>query len=371
MKWFFKINWLIQLVVGIGLFTLSFLIENQVLQAFLNAPMIALFLALMLELGKAMAIIWHRYLGIRNPQHYNFLTRILSSMFRGGLVILSLLCSLLFLAQQLDRPYLQEVRSQALQHIDTDLKTQQQRLQTEQADRLQTLRSRQDTEYTQTKQAIDMRTKQLEEWLHNEMNNVVGGVFKGPRYQEFEQQLNQHRNNGEQQLTRLAAMHDQQRLDLHNSLQTMQGNTLLQLEKAAQHKRDSVLTNDYATDERVNNGLIVAFLKVSESVFDLSVEPMQFVFAFSILLSGLMELGIVLAFDTVTVAILPRLSRKQIADLEDDALHKELDEFADKELKHHVSAVSRVKKASDHVMDKLRQYMNGDPDNDPPEGHLV
>ncbi len=38
MKWFFKINWLIQLVVGIGLFTLSFLIENQVLQAFMNAP---------------------------------------------------------------------------------------------------------------------------------------------------------------------------------------------------------------------------------------------------------------------------------------------------------------------------------------------
>ncbi len=371
MKWFFKINWLIQLVVGIGLFMLSFLIENQVLQAFLNTPMIALFLALMLELGKAMAIIWHRYLGLRNPQHYNALTRTLSTLFRGGLVVLSVLCSLLYLAQQLDRPYLQQVRDQALQHIDADFKSQQLRLQAEQADRLATLRTRQQNEYAQTKQAINARTEQLQGWLHTEMNNVVGGVFKGPRYQEFERQLNQHLARSEQQLTRLAATHTQQRSDLHNSLQALQGNTLLTLQKDAQLQRDTVLTNDFASDERVNHRLIVAFLNVSESVFELTVEPMQFVFAFSILLSGLMELGIILAFDTITVAILPRLSRQQVADLQDESRHQELDEFADQELQHHESVVNRVKKASDQIIGKARQYMNSAPDTDPQDGHPV
>lgn len=236
MKWFFKINWLIQLVVGIGLFTLSFLIENQVLQAFLNAPLIALFLALMLEIGKAMAIIWHRYLRIRNAHHYSVVMRTLSSVFRGGLVLLSLLCSLLcsllYLAQQLDRPYLQQVRSQALQQIESDLDQQQQRLQAEQVDRLATLRARQQNEYTQTKAVINTRTAQLESWLHAEMNNVIGGVFKGPRYLEFEQQLTQHREKSEQQLIALATRHEQERADSHTSLQALQGSTLLQLQSA-------------------------------------------------------------------------------------------------------------------------------------------
>ncbi len=56
---FFRTSWMIQLLVGIGLFSVSFVIENQIMQAFLSAPLLALCLAITLELGKAVAIIWH------------------------------------------------------------------------------------------------------------------------------------------------------------------------------------------------------------------------------------------------------------------------------------------------------------------------
>jgi hypothetical protein len=55
-NYFFRINWLMQLLVGMGLFIVSFTIQNQTIQAFLATP------ALALETGKTFAIIWHRYM---------------------------------------------------------------------------------------------------------------------------------------------------------------------------------------------------------------------------------------------------------------------------------------------------------------------
>jgi hypothetical protein len=57
---FFRVTWVLQLLVGVALFAVSLLIENRVLHAFFAAPVIALTLAVALELGKAAAIVWHR-----------------------------------------------------------------------------------------------------------------------------------------------------------------------------------------------------------------------------------------------------------------------------------------------------------------------
>ena len=76
---FFRITWTIQLLVGIALFSVSFLIENQVLQSFFSAPAIALTLTAALEFGKAVAIVWHRYLSQSGAAGYPAATRAFSS----------------------------------------------------------------------------------------------------------------------------------------------------------------------------------------------------------------------------------------------------------------------------------------------------
>lgn len=132
---FFRLGWLIQLAVGVTLFTVSFLIENQVLQAFFAAPGIALTLAVALEAGKAMAIVWHRYMTYRDRlldeparlarrggpvapvgaiPEYPADTRLISGGFRLGLVVLSMTCSVLFLGVQLDRPNLEAAKAEGL-----------------------------------------------------------------------------------------------------------------------------------------------------------------------------------------------------------------------------------------------------------------
>ncbi|MCI5212120.1 MAG: hypothetical protein D3910_25825, partial [Candidatus Electrothrix sp. ATG2] len=59
---FFKGSWLVQLIVGIGLFACSFFLEYRVLRSFFSPQPLALLLAVTLECGKISAIIWHYYL---------------------------------------------------------------------------------------------------------------------------------------------------------------------------------------------------------------------------------------------------------------------------------------------------------------------
>lgn len=60
---FFPLTWFMQLSVGIALFLLSCWIEIQVFQFFFpDSGWLAVILAVALEVGKALAIIWNRYL---------------------------------------------------------------------------------------------------------------------------------------------------------------------------------------------------------------------------------------------------------------------------------------------------------------------
>jgi len=132
---FFRLGWIVQLLVGVALFSVSFLIENLVLKSFFAAPLIALTLAAALELGKAAAIVWHRYLSLSTGGGYPWATRIFSMLFRFGLLGLSVVCSLLYFGVQLDRPNLEAVRATELAAVDKELQERLGRLDAEQKNR--------------------------------------------------------------------------------------------------------------------------------------------------------------------------------------------------------------------------------------------
>lgn len=93
---FFKLSWSIQLIVGIAFFSASLIIEGLVLQSMLAIPLLAWFIAIVLELGKAAAIVWHRYLVVQVETPYPGSTRFASASFRLGLLFVSTVCSLMF-----------------------------------------------------------------------------------------------------------------------------------------------------------------------------------------------------------------------------------------------------------------------------------
>lgn len=184
---FFKGSWLVQLIVGIGLFTCSFFLEYQVLSSFFSPQPLALLLAVTLECGKISAIIWHYYLHHLSEHEYPPPVRLTSLCFRLGLVFLSLLCSMLFLSARLDRPGLEKVRTAELEAVE-----QRHKERLAEAERL--YNARKDTAQAgqeQKRKAIQeqwgQRIQQLESLLLQEMGNTVRGKFRGPRYEEFAQ----------------------------------------------------------------------------------------------------------------------------------------------------------------------------------------
>ncbi len=354
---FFRASWMTQLLVGIGLFSVSVFIENQVMQGFLSAPMMALCLTMTLEIGKAVAIIWHRYMVMR-PGLYPLSTRIASGVFRIGLVVLSLLCSLLFLADHLDRPHLESVRTVDLQHVQTQFINAIEHLDSQIANQQTVLQNKQKDEINTIRQSHTPRIKQLQTALSNEMSNVVNGTFKGPRYKEYERLLNDETMALASDLDTTSARHLQETevFDL-----TLRKETTLARKAAvekSERQREVLMMKDYAVDERVNDSRIVAFLKITESILNKDFLPLQFVFIFSILLSVLMEIGIVLAFDTVTVAMMPALQAQHKAAVEKEILKSEVAGAAEREGIRHESEMQRVAKRADRTIEEAESMVD-------------
>ncbi|PWQ98143.1 hypothetical protein [Leucothrix pacifica] len=358
---FFRLSWIVQLLVGICLFTVSFLIEKQVLEAFIATPMLALLLAGSLELGKAVAIIWHRYMSHQPMTHYPGSVRLTSNVFRMGLVLLSMLCSLLFLSDNLDRPNLESVRESETKRQENQLNKYLSRIEKQNSTKLATLQKSLQSEYEHLDERFKDRIAVIQKELNLEMNNVVNGTFKGPRYAEIESRLNKEKALRDTELKKLLennkAAYSLEAKRLTAALEEKQESAYL----AATASHNAIQVNDFAEDERANDSRIVSFLKVVKSVSGTQVMPLQFVFAFSLLISLLMEIGILLAFNTITLSILPALKATHAADLSNDIMQSEFDQEVREDELRHKEAVNKIRRTADNVMDKANEYMRANP----------
>jgi len=355
---FFRVSLALQTLVGLGLFTVSMFMEYRVLYAFMATSLAALALTLTLESGKAVAIVWHRYLSFQ-PGIYPQTTRIASFAFRLGLLLLSLISSLLFLANRLDRPRLDAVRQADLAQIETQMLRELDRLNTQQQQQLQSLKERQQHQQERLASDYARRLDALEEKITSEMNNVVNGRFKGPRYRELERRISQLKRERAREMTKQANQHENTYLALATKLDQLFSSRREQVRTQYRHRYITIMKNSYDNDERVHAPYIVAFLSVIRAILPIDLEPMQFVFAFSLMISLLMELGIVVAFDNLTVVLLPALQSQHHQDLETGILRTQMTAEAQQENIRHASALDRIIAAAKRTGRKAQKTAEG------------
>ncbi len=96
MRFFLYFSWIAQLIVSAGLFSISFLIQYAVLQLFLKTAVFAILLALIIEVAKVNAIVWHRYFVNQYSDAYLPSIQWACFAFKAGLFILSVLCSMVY-----------------------------------------------------------------------------------------------------------------------------------------------------------------------------------------------------------------------------------------------------------------------------------
>ncbi|MCI5166076.1 MAG: hypothetical protein D3903_08250 [Candidatus Electrothrix sp. GM3_4] len=343
---FFKGSWLVQLIVGIGLFACSFFLEYRVLRSFFSPQPLALLLAVTLECDKISAIIWHYYLHHLSEHDYPVPVRLTSLFFRLGLVFLSLLCSMLFLSARLDRPGLEKVRAAELAAVEQRHKDRLAEAERLHLDRKKTAHAGQMQERRVVEEQWNRRIEQLESLLLDEMNNTVRGAFRGPRYVELEQRLAKEKAGQQQALKEFDLGSASRAADMENAFREEQK----KIEQETEQERQVVQERDYTTDKRANDPHIIAFLQVVESLWQQTLLPLQFVFFFSILISVLLEAGIMLAFSTLTIAVVPVFMAHHQVAVEKETLKAQVNGEAERDDLLHGAAVNRVRRAGERVV---------------------
>jgi hypothetical protein len=309
---FYRLTWHAQLAAGALLFVLSLAIEAAVLAQYLANAVLAALLALGLEVSKAVTIVLHRFLAGQDGGSYPVPVRSIVLVFRAALLVLSALCSLMYLAHKLDRPHLEAVRQADLASIEQAYTADHSRVeqqfaqQAAQADKVVAARFAQLRE-----QAADRylpAIQRLEAQLTAEMDNSVKGNFVGPRYRAISSRLQNEQSAYRERLDELAEQEARERAETLDSLRDDQERELSRLRSSFEARAAQVREGDYTGDSRVENPMITAFTRVVHRVSGFDLDPLLFIFLFSVFISLIVELGIVASFETLTSSHLPILS---------------------------------------------------------------
>ena len=344
--YFFNGSWAGQLLIGFGLFLCSLFIEYQVLIHFISPPSLAVLLCVTLEGGKVAAVIWHYYLGCLGDGAYLLSIRIASAVFRFGLVLLSILCSMLFLTSHLDRPNLARIRRQRVEQLNREEALIIERKTSDYQQAAAALTREQRREVEDSARQNSHRVDELEALLLKEMDNVVGGVFKGKRYREIARRLAAEKKTAANQAQSMRLRHFNEQQQIRRELE----DSLAAIRRDFSEKKQRLRKEDFSDDEAVNDARIVALLKTMHTMFGLDIRSQQFVFFFSILVSLLMETGIMLAFATITMAIAPVLHERHIGEMELEAARLRAETVQAREETRHHASMARVKQAAENIV---------------------
>lgn len=310
---FSRFAWLGLLFSGVTLFMASMLIEAAVLTAFLPSALAGVALAAALEVAKATVVVLRRVAVMRDSGRAG------SWLLRAMLVGFSALCSLMFLAQTMHQPEREAVRATELERLDEGHALALFTLEREFSDAERARSEIAKDDEMRAAKLLDAhhraRIDRLETGLDREMNNVVGGVFEGPRYHALERRIDAAKADYH---TALTAMRDQRSTQLAEETAralAARHDRREALQSEYRMRRDRLLHANFTGDMRVENPTVHKFLEVLGAVIQPPPDAVVLVFAFSLMLALMMELGIYVAFDTLALAWAPVFQAAHRADV--------------------------------------------------------
>jgi hypothetical protein len=131
-----------------------------------------------------------------------------------------------------------------------------------------------------------------------------------------------------------------------------QGKARTELIRRTEARRRAIHDGDLDDDERIQDPRVVALMHMTEAVVGWRPTAPQFVFVFALFISLTMELGILLAFDTITLSALPALAVQHREEVTTEAMLAELRGTADREELRHRDTMDRVRKGADRIVER-------------------
>lgn len=293
----------IYFLVGTLAFSLSAYVEMRVLCALMGGWLFPLLLTTALELSKVLCIVAYRSSATTEASFSTAPRAWLPRLFAWGLVSLSLSCSLMLFSNALHAPNLETVMAEDRQKIEREYEERIALAQQQLAEDKRQISKYYEARRTEARQFYAPRIGELEKELRAEMDNVVNGVFKGQRYQEFERLL---RENQQALADRLAALN--RKAQAEYAAKASQVQRLQQLRQEQADTLQALHPDQYLNDSRVQNQMVVATLGLLQGVFGLDLNQQHVSVWLSLLLSLLLEASILLLFQHLAQQYAPLLA---------------------------------------------------------------
>ncbi len=299
-----KILWGIYVIIGLGAFVISYLLEGFVFFKISGIFLTSYALAAVFECAKIMTIIIHRFQTGKNKKKIPLFFQGGTAIFKLTLFFVSICCSVALLAAFLDKPNLNKIMQADKKLIENNYQENKKSLRTELDKTLTNLGdeverkyqhrySRQDTYY-------EPRIEKEEKLRDFEFNNIINNVRKGPKWHEHDRKINILTNAYQAKQNKLQNAENK---ELISRKKEIEDKFFLQLNDLRLKSEKSLvnLEKQLNNDPRVCNQMLLSLTGTMKKGFDFKIGYDFLIVLFAIITAFLLESTIYIVFNYLTI----------------------------------------------------------------------
>jgi len=299
-----KILWGIYVIIGLGAFIISYLLEGFVFSKISSMFLISYSLAAVFEGAKIMTIVMHRFqTGInKNKIPLGFKGGV--TMFQLILVFVSIWCSVALLATFLDKPNLKKIMLADKELIENNYQENKKSLRTEFDKTLTNLENEVETKYRNRYSRLaayyEPRIEKEEKQRDFEFNNIINNIRKGPKWNEHDRKINLLTNDYQKKEDGLQIAETEEFTSRKRAIKEYFFSKL----NDSRIKRDNSLANleQYLNnDSRACNQMLLSLIGTMKKGLDIKISYDLLVIIFAIITALLLEGTIYIVFNYLTI----------------------------------------------------------------------
>lgn len=299
-----KILWGIYVIIGLGAFIISYLLEGFVFSKVSDMFLLSFAFAAVFESAKIMTIIMHRFLTEKSRKNIPMYFKGITVLFRLTLVFLSIGCSVALLATFLDKPNLNKIKLADKELIETIYQENKKNLRTELDKTLTNLGDEVETKYQNRYSRLaayyEPKIEKEEKLRDFEFNNIINNIRKGPKWNEHDRKINLLTNTYYEEQEELQTEENKELISRKKEIEDkffLQSNDL-------RIKRENSLVNlekELNNDSRVCNQMLLSLISTIKKGLDIKINYDFLVILFAIITALLLEGTIYIVFNYLTI----------------------------------------------------------------------
>ena len=298
--------WIVFILNGLGAFVISLIMEGFVVYAITDLLVFSFCITSVFELAKVMTIVMHRYLSSLETGRMPVAVAATAQLFKAGLLLLSLVCSIACVSGYMDSPNLEKIRGlekkAATEKYEADLARARGEYEKNRKSAVEQIEEKYKERYRREGDYYLPRIEEKERSRDLEFDRKIGGVRKGEKWNEHNRQAVELAEAYKASLDSLKREENREFSETTGRLDEAYRLKIRQLEQACDTRMQALNGDGLLDDDRVRNSLVVSLMRTFKGGLDFDPGYLRFTTFFSILISLLLELTIYVVFNFLVVS---------------------------------------------------------------------